>query len=101
MAITENRIFEALIARITLSFLSYNIVSYINRINHEPKTLGGLFRDLECELHTLAIAMETFIKILEEIAKINEIVNRNEDLETIIATLRNVTENLLGFRCES
>ena len=45
--------------------------------------------------------METFIKILEEIAKINEIVNRNEDLETIIATLRNVTENLLGFRCES
>ena len=97
----ENRIFEALIARITLSFLSYNIVSYINRINHEPKTLGGLFKDLECELQTLAIAMETFIKILEEIAKIDGVVNRNDDLKTIIATLRNVTKNLLGFRCES
>ena len=97
----ENRIFEALIARITLSFLSYNIVSYINRINHEPRTLGGLSKDLECELHTLAIAMETFIKILEEIAKIDGIVNRNEDLETIIVTLHSVTKNLLGFRCES
>jgi len=53
----ENRIYEALIARITLSFFAYNIVSYINRINHEPKTIGGLFKDLECELHTLSIAM--------------------------------------------
>ena len=59
----ENRIYEALIARITLSFFAYNIVSYINRINHEPQTLGGLFADLECELYTLAIAMETFIQI--------------------------------------
>ncbi len=49
----ENRIYEALIARITLSFFTYNIVSYINRISHEPKTIGGLFKDLECELHTL------------------------------------------------
>ena len=45
--------------------------------------------------------METFIKILEEIAKIDGIVNRNEDLETIIVTLHSVTKNLLGFRCES
>jgi len=97
----ENRIYEALIARITLSFFSYNIVSYINRINHEPKTLGGLFRDLECELHTLAIAMEAFIQIMEKIAKIDEIVKRNEDLDVIIATLRSTTANLLGFRCES
>ena len=36
----ENRIFEALIARITLSFLAYNLTSYINRINNElQKTL--------------------------------------------------------------
>src|SRR5574344_1001780 len=41
----ENRIYEALIARITLSFLAYNITSYINRINNEPQTLGNLFRD--------------------------------------------------------
>ncbi len=68
----ENRIYEALIARITLSFFTYNIVSYINRISHEPKTIGGLFKDLECELHTLAIAMQTFIAILDEIAQIEE-----------------------------
>jgi len=53
----ENRIYEALIARITLSFFTYNIVSYINRISNEPQTIGGLFKDLECELHTLSIAM--------------------------------------------
>jgi len=35
----ENRIYEALIARITLSFFTYNIVSYINRISNEPKTI--------------------------------------------------------------
>ena len=69
----ENRIYEALIARITLSFFTYNIVSYINRISNEPKTMGGLFKDLECELHTLAIAMQVFITILDEIAKIEDI----------------------------
>ena len=97
----ENRIYEALIARITLSFFTYNIVSYINRISHEPQTIGGLFKDLECELHTLAIAMQTFITILDEIAEIDEVVNRNEDFTAIIDTLKDVTEKLLGFRCES
>jgi hypothetical protein len=97
----ENRIYEALIARITLSFFTYNVVSYINRISHEPKTIGGLFKDLECELHTLAIAMQTFILILEDIAQIDEVVNRNEDFTTIINTLKDVTQKLLGFRCES
>lgn len=97
----ENRIYEALIARITLSMFSYNIVSYINRINHEPKTIGGLFKDLECELSTLAIAMQTFIAILDEIAQIDEVVNRNEDFTAIISLLRDVTQKLLGFRCES
>ena len=97
----ENRIYEALIARITLSFFTYNIVSYINRISNEPKTIGGLFKDLECELHTLAIAMQTFISILDEIAKIDEVVNRNEDFTSIIDVLRDVTGKLLGIRCES
>ena len=97
----ENRIYEALIARITLSFFTYNIVSYINRISHEPKTIGGLFKDLECELHTLAIAMQVFISILDEIAKIEEVVNRNEDLISIITLLQDVTQKMLGFRCES
>ena len=97
----ENRIYEALIARITLSMFSYNIVSYINRINHEPQTIGGLFKDLECELSTLAIAMQAFIAILDEIAKIEEVVNRNEDFTAIISILRDVTQKLLGFRCES
>ena len=97
----ENRIYEALIARITLSFFTYNIVSYINRIANEPQTIGGLFKDLECELHTLAIAMQTFILILDEIAKIEDIVKRNEDLVSIIAVLQDVTQKMLGFRCES
>ena len=97
----ENRIYEALIARITLSFFTYNIVSYINRISNEPKTIGGLFKDLECELHTLAIAMQTFIIILDEIAKIEDIVKRNEDLVSIITILQDVTQKMLGFRCES
>ena len=96
----ENRIYEALIARITLSFFTYNIVSYINRISNEPKTIGGLFKDLECELHTLAIAMQAFIAIMDEIAKIEEVVNRNEDFTAIIDVLRDVTGKLLGFRCE-
>lgn len=97
----ENRIYEALIARMTLSFFAYNIVSYINRISHEPKTIGGLFKDLECELYTLSIAMQAFIEIMDKIAKIETIVNRNEDFATIIATLRSATQELLGFRCES
>lgn len=97
----ENRIYEALIARITLSFFTYNVVSYINRISNEPKAIGGLFKDLECELHTLAIAMQAFLAILDEIAKIEEVVNRNEDFTAIIDLLRDVTGKLLGFRCES
>jgi IS4 transposase len=97
----ENRIYEALIARITLSFFTYNIVSYINRMSNEPKTIGGLFKDLECELHTLSIAMQAFIEIMDKIAQIDDIVKRNKDFTSIIATLRSTTQNLLGFRCES
>ena len=37
--------------------------------------IGGLFKDLECELHTLTIAMQTFIAIFDEIAKIEDVVN--------------------------
>jgi IS4 transposase len=97
----ENRIYEALIARITLSFFSYNIVSYINRMSNEPKTIGGLFKDLECELHTLSIAMQAFIEIMDKIAHIDEVVQNNKDFANIIATLRSTTQDLLGFRCES
>jgi len=97
----ENRIYEALIARISLSLFAYNIVSYINRMHHEPKTIGGLFKDLECELYTLSIAMQAFIEIMDKIAQIDDVVKRNEDFTDIIATLRSTTQNLLGFRCES
>ncbi len=97
----ENRIYEALIARMTLSFFAYNIVSYINRMSHEPKTIGGLFKDLECELYTLSIAMQAFIEIMDKIAKIETIVNRNEDFMAIIDALRSATQKMLGFRCES
>lgn len=68
----ENRIYEALIARITLSMFTYNLLSYINRIHHEPKTLGELIRELECELEALAISMQLFLQILTNIAEIEK-----------------------------
>ena len=97
----ENRIYEAIIARITLSFLAYNLTSYINRVQNEPQTLGNLFRDLECQLETLAISMELFLKILEQIIESQEIVKRNKDLQQIIHVLRVYTKKQLGFMCES
>jgi hypothetical protein len=97
----ENRIYEALIGRLTLSMFTYNILSYINRISHEPKTLGELFRDLECELQTLAISMERFLEILTAVANITEIVNENKDLLKIITLMRAYAQKELGFMCES
>ena len=79
----------------------YNLTSYINRINNEPQTLGNLFRDLECQLETLAISMEIFLKILEQLIQSAQIVNRNKDLEQIIHMLRLYTKKQLGFMCES
>lgn len=69
-------------------------------MSHEPKTIGGLFKDLECELYTLSIAMQAFIEIMDKIAQIETIVNRNKDFTNIIVSLRSVTAELLGFRCE-
>jgi len=37
-------------------------------MSNEPKTIGGLFKDLECEMHTLSIAMQAFIEIMEKIS---------------------------------
>ncbi len=97
----ENRIYEALIAKITLSMFSYNLVSYINRIQNEPQTLGELFRDLECELETLVISMQLFLEILTKISEIENVVKENKDILTIIAVLRAYTQKELGFMCES
>jgi hypothetical protein len=47
-------------------------------------SFGYLFENLECELYTSAIAMKTFIKILQKIAQIDEIIKANEDLDVII-----------------
>jgi hypothetical protein len=97
----ENRIYEALIARITLSMFTYNLVSYINRIRHEPQTLGELFRELECELGTLALSMQVFLEILTQIAQIEHSVKRNKDILSIIRILSVYTQKELGFMCES
>jgi hypothetical protein len=97
----ENRLYEALIAKITLSMFTYNLVSYINRIQNEPQTLGELFRDLECELETLAISMKLFLEILTKISQIENIVKDNKDILTIIAVLSTYTQKELGFMCES
>ena len=42
--------------------------------------------------------MHTFIAILDEISKIENIVKRSEDLVSIIALLQEVTQKMLGFR---
>jgi hypothetical protein len=97
----ENRIYEALVAKITLSMFTYNLVSYINRIQNEPQTLGELFRDLECELEALAISMQLFLQILTKISQIENIVKENKELRNIIAVLRAYTQKELGFMCES
>jgi hypothetical protein len=97
----ENRIYEALIARITLSMFTYNLLNYINRINHEPQTLGELFRDLECELETLAISMQLFLQILTNIANLHENIKTSKELQQIIAIITAYTQKELGFMCES
>ncbi|MGC9424169.1 IS4 family transposase, partial [Vibrio sp.] len=97
----ENRIYEALIARITISMFTYNLVSTINRLNHEPQTLGELFRDLECELEALAISMQLFLEILTKLSEVDAIVKENTNLIQIIALLRVYTQKELGFMCES
>ena len=97
----ENRLYEALIAKITLSMFTYNLVSYINRMQNEPQTLGELFRDLECELEALAISMQLFLEILIKISQIENVVKENKDILTIIAVLNAYTQKELGFMCES
>jgi len=97
----ENRLYEALIARITLSMFTYNLVSTINRLQHEPQTLGELFQDLQCELEALAISMQLFLEILTKLSEIDTLVKENTDLIQIIALLRAFTQKKLGFMCES
>ena len=97
----ENRLYEALIARITLSMFTYNLLSYINRIKHEPQTLGQLFRNLECELEALAISMQLFLQILTNIANISDNLKTNKELHQIIAIIGAYTKKELGFMCES
>ena len=97
----ENRLYEALIARITLSMFTYNLLTYINRINHEPKTLGELFRDLECELEALAISMQLFLQILTNIANIHQNLKISKELQHLVALIGAYTKKELGFMCES
>jgi len=97
----ENRLYEALIARITLSMFTYNLLSYINRIKHEPQTLGQLFRDLECELEALAISMQLFLQILTNLANIHDNLKTNKELQQIVAVIGAYTKKELGFMCES
>ena len=96
----ENRIYEAVIARITLSFLTYNLVSYVNRIENEPKTIGGLFEDLECQLTALAISMDIFLQILDCIANLPSLVTGCKDLDRVIQVLRSSTGSLLGMESD-
>lgn len=88
-------------ARITLSMFTYNLLTYINRIKHEPQTLGELFRDLECELEALAISMELFLQILTNIANISNNIKMSKELHQLVALIGAYTKKELGFMCES
>ena len=96
----QNRIYEALIARITLSFLTHNLISYINRMEGKSETIGAVFEELEYKLTALAISMEIFLEILEEIAKIEEFVKAGEELAQIAHILGVIRQKSLGWRCE-
>jgi len=52
-----------------------------------------LFKDLDCQLRTLAIAMQAFFVIMDEI----EVVNRNEDFTAIIDVRGMLMVNFLGL----
>ncbi len=45
--------------------------------------------------------MQTCVLVLDEIAKIEDVVNRNKDVVSIIAVLQDVMQKMFGFRCES
>lgn len=74
-------------------------------MNHEPQTIGGLFKDSMCELNSLAISMELFINILNEIALKIEDNKNNEDvnifLAQLIGSLRGTVRNQLNFTSKS
>jgi len=76
---------------------NYNVVSYINRLKHEPQTLGELFRDLECELESLAISMQLFIKILTKISEIENVVKDNKKLSTDYRSTQCLYSKRVGF----
>ncbi len=89
----ENRLYEALIARITLSMFTHNLLTYINRIKHEPQTIGQLFRELEA----LAISMQLFLQILTNIANISDNLRTNKELHKIVAVIGAYTKKRARF----
>jgi hypothetical protein len=82
-------------------YVYLSILSYINRISHKPKSLGELFRDIECKLQTVAISMERFLQILTAVANNTKIVKENKDLLKIITLIRAYAQKELCFMCES
>ena len=64
------------------------------------ETIGSTFEELEYKLTALALSMELFLQILEDIAKIEELVNRGENLAQVARILRVATLKSLGGRCE-
>ena len=56
------------------------LTDYIIKAHSLTLTLFyGLFKDLECELESLAISMQLFIKILTKISEIQNVVKRIKD----------------------
>ena len=72
---------------------------YFSSLEEQGKR--SLYKSLFSSPDPIFSIFQTFISILDEVAKIDNIINRNEDLVTIITLLRDTTQLLLGFRCES
>lgn len=83
------------------SFLKKNLKA--SRIPKDIKSKGyqGSQYTLECELESLAISMQLFIKILTKIFEIENVVKDNKNFLQIIALLSAYTQKKLGFMCEN
>ena len=82
-------------------FLLLLSLVFLLKNSYKKAKIFLFFRDLECELETLAISMQLFIQILTKISEIQNVVKDNKDLLNIIAILSAYTKKELGFMCES
>lgn len=67
----QGRSYDGLISHTTIVFTRYIILSWQNRCNTDPRTIGGLFYDLCDEVNELdwAVALQQLIEIIQDAVK--------------------------------